>query len=42
MKGKQSAHELSDVPRGFAMRETHVLAVPGLEAERRLLVLGHA
>jgi 16S rRNA (guanine527-N7)-methyltransferase len=42
MKGKQSEDELSGVPAAFAVRETHVLAVPGLDAERRLVVLGHA
>ena len=42
MKGKQSEDELSGVPSGFMVRETHVLAVPGLDAERRLVVLGHA
>ncbi len=42
MKGRQSEDELSGVPRDFAVRETHVLAIPGLEAERRLIVLGHA
>jgi 16S rRNA (guanine527-N7)-methyltransferase len=42
MKGKQSEDELSGVPTTFAVRETHVLTVPGLDAERRLVVLGHA
>ncbi|MBB6240635.1 MULTISPECIES: 16S rRNA (guanine(527)-N(7))-methyltransferase RsmG [unclassified Rhodanobacter] len=42
MKGKQSEDELSGVPTTFVVRETHVLTVPGLDAERRLVVLGHA
>ena len=42
MKGKQSDDELAGIPAGFEIRETHVLAVPGLDAERRLVVLGHA
>jgi 16S rRNA (guanine527-N7)-methyltransferase len=42
MKGKPSEDELSGVPADFAVRETHVLAVPGLDAERRLVVLGRA
>jgi len=42
MKGKQSEDELSGVPADFVVRETHVLAVPGLDAERRLVVLGRA
>lgn len=42
MKGKQSDDELAGVPAGFKIRATHVLAVPGLDAERRLVVLGHA
>jgi 16S rRNA (guanine527-N7)-methyltransferase len=40
MKGKQSDDELSGIPPGFVVRNTHVLAVPGLDAERRLVVLG--
>ncbi len=42
MKGKPSEDELLGVPADFAVRETHVLAVPGLDAERRLVVLGRA
>jgi 16S rRNA (guanine527-N7)-methyltransferase len=42
MKGRQFEDELSGVPAAFAVRETHVLAVPGLDAERQLLVIGHA
>jgi 16S rRNA (guanine527-N7)-methyltransferase len=40
MKGKPSDDEMSGIPPGFAVRDTHVLAVPGLDAERRLVVLG--
>ena len=42
MKGRQSEDELSGVPSDFVVQETHVLAVPGLDAERRLVVLGRA
>ena len=40
MKGKRPDDELPGVPQGFVLRETHELAVPGLEGERHLLVLG--
>ncbi|WP_266168704.1 16S rRNA (guanine(527)-N(7))-methyltransferase RsmG [Dyella subtropica] len=40
MKGKQPEDELPGVPAGFAVRGMHVLAVPGLDAERHLVVLG--
>jgi 16S rRNA (guanine527-N7)-methyltransferase len=40
MKGKRPDDELPGVPEGFAVRQTHALAVPGLEGERHLLVLG--
>jgi 16S rRNA (guanine527-N7)-methyltransferase len=40
MKGKAPDDELPGVPPGFAVRGVHALAVPGLEAERRLVVLG--
>ena len=40
MKGKAPDEELSGVPAGFAVRGIHALAVPGLEAERSLVVLG--
>jgi 16S rRNA (guanine527-N7)-methyltransferase len=39
MKGKSPDEELPGVPAGFAVRGTHALAVPGLEAERHLVVL---
>ena len=42
MKGKQSEDELAGVPAAFEIRGTHVLSVPGLDAERRVVVLGHA
>ena len=42
MKGKQSDDELAGIPSGFAVRETHELRVPGLPAERHLLVLARA
>jgi 16S rRNA (guanine527-N7)-methyltransferase len=42
MKGRQSEDDLDGVPAAFAVRDTHVLTVPGLDAERRLVVLGHA
>ena len=42
MKGKQSDDELAGVPAAFEVRATHVLLVPGLDAERHLVVLGHA
>jgi 16S rRNA (guanine527-N7)-methyltransferase len=41
MKGKRPDDELSGIPAGFAVRGVHSLAVPGLDAERHLLVLGH-
>ena len=42
MKGKAPDEELPGVPPGFAVRAIHPLAVPGLDAERSLVVLGHA
>ncbi|SFR95515.1 16S rRNA (guanine527-N7)-methyltransferase [Dyella sp. OK004] len=42
MKGRQPDDELPGVPDGFAVRGVHALAVPGLEAERHLVVLGRA
>ncbi len=42
MKGRDPADELPGVPAGFALRGIHALAVPGLEAERRLVVLGRS
>jgi 16S rRNA (guanine527-N7)-methyltransferase len=42
MKGKLPDDELAGIPDGFAVRATHELHVPGLPAERHLLVLGRA
>lgn len=42
MKGKRPDDELPDIPDGFVVRATHDLHVPGLPAERHLLVLGRA
>ncbi len=42
MKGKRPDDELAGIPAGFALRSTHQLSVPGLPAERHLLVLGRA
>jgi 16S rRNA (guanine527-N7)-methyltransferase len=40
MKGKRPDDELPGIPPGFTVRGTHELAVPGLPAERHLLVIG--
>jgi 16S rRNA (guanine527-N7)-methyltransferase len=40
MKGKRPDDELAGIPAGFEVRATHELTVPGLPAERHLLVLG--
>ncbi|WP_329741973.1 16S rRNA (guanine(527)-N(7))-methyltransferase RsmG [Dyella sp. A6] len=40
MKGRAPDDELPGIPPGFAVRGMHALAVPGLDAERRLVVLG--
>jgi 16S rRNA (guanine527-N7)-methyltransferase len=42
MKGKPADEELPGVPAGFELRARHALHVPGLDAERHLLVLGRA
>ena len=42
MKGKPADEELPGIPAGFELRARHALHVPGLEAERHLLVLGRA
>jgi 16S rRNA (guanine527-N7)-methyltransferase len=42
MKGKPADEELPGIPAGFALRARHALRVPGLDAERHLLVLGRA
>lgn len=39
MKGRRPDDELPGIPAGFAVRGVHPLAVPGLDAERHLLVL---
>jgi len=39
MKGKLPDDELPGIPPGFVLRSTHELTVPGLPAERHLLVL---
>ena len=40
MKGAHPAEELADLPAGWAARGSHRLAVPGLDAERHLVVVG--
>jgi len=40
MKGKAPDEELPGVPAAFAVQGIHALAVPGLDAERSLVVLG--
>ncbi|MGB3382571.1 MAG: 16S rRNA (guanine(527)-N(7))-methyltransferase RsmG [Rhodanobacter sp.] len=40
MKGKLPDDELAGIPDAFVVRATHELHVPGLPAERHLLVLG--
>ena len=42
MKGKRPDDELAGVPSAFEVRSMHALQVPGLDAERHLLVLGRA
>jgi 16S rRNA (guanine527-N7)-methyltransferase len=42
MKGKRPDDELPGIPDGFVVRATHELTVPGLRAERHLLVLARA
>ena len=42
MKGKVPDDELPGVPPGFAVRGIHALVVPGLAAERSLVVLGRS
>ncbi|HUH32206.1 MAG TPA: 16S rRNA (guanine(527)-N(7))-methyltransferase RsmG [Rhodanobacter sp.] len=39
MKGRAPDAELAALPPGFTVRATHALAVPGLQAERHLVVL---
>lgn len=40
MKGKPADDELPGIPPPFELRERHALRVPGLDAERHVLVLG--
>jgi 16S rRNA (guanine527-N7)-methyltransferase len=40
MKGRAADDELPGIPAGFGLRARHALRVPGLEAERQVLVLG--
>lgn len=42
MKGKSPGEEMASVPAGFEVRGVHALTVPGLAAERHLVVLGRA
>lgn len=42
MKGKRPDEEFPGIPPDFALRGTHVLHVPGLDAERHLVELGRA
>ena len=42
MKGRRPDEELSGVPAGFEVRGVHELTVPGLEAERSVVVLARA
>lgn len=39
LKGQRPEAELAALPPGFALRAVHVLDIPGLDAERHLLVL---
>jgi 16S rRNA (guanine527-N7)-methyltransferase len=42
MKGKRPDDELAGMPPSFGVRSTHELHVPGLPAERHLLVIGRS
>ncbi len=42
MKGQRSDDEIAGVPDTFRVLATHELAVPGLDARRHVVVLGHA
>jgi 16S rRNA (guanine527-N7)-methyltransferase len=42
MKGANPAEEVAALPAGWAVAETHALVVPGLDAERHLLVIRRA
>lgn len=41
MKGKRPDDELTGLPAGFVVQEIRALSVPGLDAERHLVLLGH-
>ncbi|TZF89663.1 16S rRNA (guanine(527)-N(7))-methyltransferase RsmG [Cognatilysobacter lacus] len=40
MKGTYPADEVAQLPAGWTLRESHPLTVPGLQAERHLVVVG--
>lgn len=42
MKGQDASAELAALPPGWALRAEHELQVPGLDAERRLLLIGRS
>lgn len=42
MKGRYPDDEINAIPPGFGVRKTIELAVPGLEAERHLILIGRA
>ena len=42
MKGVHPADEIAALPAGWALQASHPLRVPGLEAERHLVVVGRA
>jgi 16S rRNA (guanine527-N7)-methyltransferase len=42
LKGQRPEAELAALPPGFALRAVHALSIPGLDAERHLLVLARA
>ena len=42
MKGRYPDDEIKAIPPGFSVRTTIELAVPGLEAERHLILIGRA
>jgi 16S rRNA (guanine527-N7)-methyltransferase len=42
MKGRAPDAELDALPPGFTVRAVHALTVPGLDAERHLVVLARA
>ena len=42
MKGARPDDEIAALPAGWALREMHALTVPGLDAERHIVVIGRA